>query len=117
MDNQLLALKWAKISLRFGLALVFSYAAIGSFLQPDIWIGYLPAFIGQLSFAPTVLVVFSTVELLLVIWLLSGWKTKYAAILAALMLVGIVSANLTDFTIVFRDLGLVFSAIALVLLS
>lgn len=110
-------LKIAKISLRLGLALVFGYAAIGSFLQPDIWIGYLPIFISRLAFAETFLKVFSAVELLLAVWLLSGWKSKYSAILAALMLAGIVAANFSDLSIFFRDFGLIFAAIGLAFLS
>ena len=107
----------AKLSLRVGLSVAFGYAAIGGFLQPDIWIGYLPAFIGALPYAQTILHVFSVVEILLVLWLLSGKFSRYAAIFAALMLTGIVGANISDLTIVFRDLALIFAAVALALLS
>jgi uncharacterized membrane protein YphA (DoxX/SURF4 family) len=110
-------LNWAKLSLKIGLSFAFGYAAVGSFLQPDIWIGYLPGFIGALPFAHIILTVFSLVEIILVLWLLSGKFTKYAAAFAGLMLVGIVTANFSDFTITFRDLALIFSAIALFFLS
>jgi len=107
----------ANLFLRLGLSVAFGYAAVGSFLQPEVWIGYLPNFISSLSFAPIVLMIFSSIELLLVLWLLSGWKTKFAAAFATLMLVGIVGANISDLTIVFRDLALIFSAIALFFLT
>lgn len=103
--------------LRLGLSIAFGYAGIGSLLQPEVWIGYLPLFVSNLSFAPAILTIFSVFELSLVAWLLSGWKTKYAAALAGFMLAGIVVTNISDFTIVFRDLALVFSAIALFLLT
>lgn len=109
--------KLAKIALRLSLAIAFGYAAIGGFLQPEIWLGYMPPFIATSPYAETVLMLFSGFEVVLTLWLLSGIWIKYAAIVAALMLVGIVGANITDMTIVFRDLALIFAAIALALLS
>ena len=109
--------KLARISLRIGLSVAFGYAGIGSLLQPDIWVGYLPTFISKLDSALIILKFFSISELILVVWLLSGWKVRYAAIIAACMLGGIVSANISDLTIGFRDLALIFSALALALLS
>jgi uncharacterized membrane protein YphA (DoxX/SURF4 family) len=109
--------KRAKLSLRIGLAIAFGYAGIGSLTKPDVWVGYLPVFISKLSFAPAILTFFAIFELGLAVWLLSGWKVKYAAILAGIMLLGIVTANISDLTISFRDLALIFAAAALALLS
>ena len=106
----------ATLFLRLSLTVAFGYAGVGSLLEPAVWIGYLPSFVSRQSFAPTLLMFFSVIELGLAAWLLSGWKTKFAAILAGLMLTGIVLANISDLTIVFRDLALIFSAIALFLL-
>ncbi len=107
----------AHLLLRVGLAVAFLYAAIGGFLQPQIWIGYLPAFIGSMPEAKNILHIFSAWEIILAVWLLSGKLTKYAASIAALMLLGIVITNISDLTIIFRDLALIFAAMALVFLS
>jgi hypothetical protein len=56
-------------------------------------------------------------ELVLALWLLSGWKTYYAALLSALSAAGIVVFNLGALDVVFRDVGLLFAAGALVVLS
>lgn len=109
--------EFAKLFLRLGLALAFGYAGLGSLLQPDTWLGYLPVIISQLPIAKTILAIFSVGEIILVGWLLSGFKTKYAAIISAMLLIGIVGSNLSDLSILFRDLALIFSAIALALLT
>jgi uncharacterized membrane protein YphA (DoxX/SURF4 family) len=103
--------------LRIGLAIVFLYAAIASFLDPAAWTVYLPSFLSAGSSANFFLNVFSVIEILLSLWLLSGKKTQYAAGVAAIMLVGIIAANLSEFDIIFRDVGLLFAALALAVMS
>lgn len=103
--------------LRIGLAVVFLYAAYGAFMQPDVWIGYLPGFIATSSSATIILQIFSVIEIVLSIWLLIGKKTFYAAVIAAVMLVGIISSNLSELDVIFRDFGLLFAALALAALS
>ena len=56
---------------------------------------------------------FSVVEILLSVWLLSGKYARYAALLSAVMLGGIVLAQPGDLLITFRDIGLMFMALAL----
>lgn len=100
--------------LRIGLAIVFTYAAVSSFKNPQDWIGYLPKFAKQHIDGYLLLKVFSVYELALAIWLLSGRYMKYAAALAAATLAGIVVFNLSLFAITFRDVALIFAALALV---
>ena len=107
----------ASIFLRIGLAIVFLYAAIASFIEPAVWIGYLPAFVASTSFAGLLLKIFSVVEILLSLWLLSGKKTFFAAAFSALMLAGIISSNLGSLDIIFRDFAIFFAALALAALS
>jgi uncharacterized membrane protein YphA (DoxX/SURF4 family) len=99
--------------LRIGLAIVFMYAAISAFITPKEWIGYLPSVLTNHLPAETVLHIFSTCELLLAAWLLSGIYTKYAALVCAAMLAGITFTNFDLFAISFRDIGLMFAALAL----
>ncbi|HUZ92750.1 MAG TPA: hypothetical protein VNG29_01995 [Candidatus Paceibacterota bacterium] len=103
--------------LRIGLASVFLYAAVAAFIEPDAWIGYLPIFLRHIFPANLLLAGFSTYEALLSLWLLSGKKAFYAALLAAITLVGIIVANIGALDIVFRDFAIFFSALALAALS
>lgn len=103
----------APLFLRVGLAIVFMYAAISSFISPNDWMGYLPGFVRDIMPATVVLTIFSVVELALAAWLLSGVRVRFAALFAATMLAGIVVSNISLLPISFRDIGLVFAALAL----
>lgn len=103
--------------LRIGLAVVFLYAAVASFIEPDAWIGYLPISLRHIVPADFLLGGFSTYEILLSFWLLSGKKILYAASLSAITLIGIIAANFGALDIVFRDFAVFFSALALIVLS
>ena len=105
------------ILLRVGLAVVFLYAAISSFTNPNDWIGYLPQ-LAKDHVSPNLLIaIFAVYELLLALWLLSGKFTKYAALLVAFTLFGIIVFNYSLFAITFRDVGLIFAALALYFLD
>lgn len=105
--------KIVSILLRISIASVFLYAAIGATLQPDNWLYFLPPFL--VSRFPGIILLhgFSLFQLGLSLWILSGWKTFYAASLAALTLLGIIAANFTQLDTLFRDFAIFFSAIAL----
>jgi uncharacterized membrane protein YphA (DoxX/SURF4 family) len=114
-------MNWQKIAklnltpllLRIGLAVVFLYAAISSTLSPQEWVGYLPSIATEHVRAENLLKVFAVYELALAGWLLSGIYVRYAALLCAATLLGITVSNFSLFAISFRDLGLVFAALAL----
>lgn len=111
----------AHILLRIGLAGTLAYAAIASFITPTSWIGYFPLFLVKLT-APflsqeALLGVFSVLELLLAVWLLSGYKAFFAGVVAAGLFGGILFANLGAMDLVFRDFGLILAALALAVLS
>lgn len=99
--------------LRLGLIVVFVYAAVGSLMHPDQWVSYLPSFIEKMHDATSLLKVFAIFEILLSIWLLSNKFIRYAALLAALLLLGIILVQPGDLIITFRDIGLLFMALAL----
>lgn len=107
----------AQLLLRLGLATVFLYAAVSSFLSPNDWVGYLPQFVRTLLPATGVLAVFSVVEIILAAWLLSGAYARLAGLVAAAMLAGIIVSNVKLLPISFRDIGLLFAALALVLMK
>jgi uncharacterized membrane protein YphA (DoxX/SURF4 family) len=99
--------------LRIALASVFLYAAVSSFASPNDWIGYMPRFMRGIVPDTVLLGGFSVAEIVLSLWLLSGHYVKYAALLAAAMLAGIVVLNPALLAITFRDIGLLIAALAL----
>ena len=107
----------ARWLLRIGLAAVLLYASAGMLLQPDHWAGFMPAIVTHLVPAAMALKLFSFVQMVTALWLLSGWMTRYAAGLVALMMFGIVAANLASIEVTFRDVGLMLGAAALAVLS
>src|SRR3989304_2740961 len=103
--------------LRLGLAFVFLYVAVSAFLNPGSWIGYIPGFLGNDITRGYFLILHDLAISVLGLWLLSGWETFWAGVFGALFLSAIIIANLGSFSVVFRDVGLFFAAVALALLS
>jgi uncharacterized membrane protein YphA (DoxX/SURF4 family) len=103
----------APLLLRIGLATVFLYAAISSLANPNDWIGFLPPFLTDMISGYTLLKFFAVYELVLAAWLLSGMYVRYAGLLCAATLAGITLSNFSLFAISFRDIGLMFAALAL----
>ena len=103
--------------LRIGLAGVFLFAAIDSFLNPTSWIGYLPFFLRNSGFSQTILFAFSVYEVLLGAWLLCNKYIFYAASLAALTLFAILVVNIGQLELLFRDVAIMFMAAALAVLE
>lgn len=107
----------AVLLLRIGLAAVFLYAAAGSILAPNNWVGYFPRFLKETVPENILLTGFSAFEWGLGLWVLSGWKQFFSGMVAAVTLVGVVVFNLGALDITFRDLGLVFTAVALMVMG
>jgi len=99
--------------LRAAIAVPFLYAAVDATLQPEAWLGFMPSFLLKLLPRSILLLGFSLYELGLSLWLLSGYKTKYASGLAVLTLLAIIAANISALYIVFRDVGLMLAALGL----
>jgi uncharacterized membrane protein YphA (DoxX/SURF4 family) len=99
--------------LRIGIAGVFLYAGVASFLYPDFWIGYIPTFVHPIISEKILLTVFSIYQVVLGVWIISSFKTFFAASLACLTLVGIILANRTDIDILFRDIAIIFASASL----
>lgn len=103
----------AEFLLRLGLAFVFLYAAFSAWVIPEAWIGFFPIWLRNVLSPKLLLWGFSSFETLLALWLLSGFRIFYAALTAAAMLAGIVVFNFGAMDIVFRDVGILFAALAL----
>ncbi len=109
MNNQKLVL----ILLKLSLASVFLYAAAAATLQPYNWIGYIPDILRQKFNSQVLLTLFSLYQLILSLWILSGKKLFYAALLSSLTLLAIIAANFSQIDILFRDFAIFFAALAL----
>lgn len=103
--------------LRIGLAFVFLYPAIDSFLVPQAWIGYFPAFMHGIVPDMVLLSAWAIVEIIIALWVLWGKYLFIPTALATIMLVLIVVFNISLLEIVFRDLGLATIALTLAIRS
>jgi hypothetical protein len=100
--------------MRAGLAFVFLYPAVNALSNPDSWIGYFPRVLRDAGIPEEVLLHgFGAIEVVLALWLLSGWKIFWPALLAAVSLGVIVVVNPNQFEVLFRDVGLAALALGL----
>jgi hypothetical protein len=108
-------INYADWLLRIGVAFAFLYPPIDAWTNPFTWLGYVPAFAYALwpfsHFA--FLHVFGVLEIILALWLLSGWRIYMPAALMGFLLLLIVVANPSQFEVIFRDLSIAVTAFAL----
>jgi uncharacterized membrane protein YphA (DoxX/SURF4 family) len=102
--------------LRLALGFPFLYASFGSLTSPKDWIWYIPDWLAHILPPEPLLLGHGAFELFLGAWLLTGKKTMIAAYVAATDLTINTLLNIQTFNVVFRDVGLLAAAIALVLL-
>ena len=105
--------KSISLILRIGLAFTFIYVAISSFINPTSWLGFFPKFLQK----EIILTIFSIYEIFIGLWLITNKKIFYASILSSITLFGIIIFNLGAMDIIFRDVAILFAAIALAILS
>lgn len=103
----------ASFMLRVALAMPFLFVAIDAVMQPEAWVGFIPSFVRNLLPESLVLGAHALLDFTLALWLLFGWKIKYAAFFSALNLAVIIAVNLSALDIIFRDAGLLLAALAL----
>lgn len=99
--------------LRSGTAIVLFYAAFSAYLNPGAWASFVPAFIGKIIPVTVFLNVWGVYEILLAFWLLSGWQPFRAAVVASITMFLITVFNVLGLDIVFRDVAILLSTIAL----
>jgi hypothetical protein len=98
--------------LRLGAAFALLYPPIAAVVgDPYTWFGYFPPFVlsiaASLGIGDLVLLhLFDAIEVILGLWILSGYKIFIPAMLSGLLLVAIVVFNLWQFDILFRDLAI-----------
>ena len=102
--------------LRAGLAFVLSYAAASSFFHPETFARYFPSFMPT-QWATELLPAFAVWEMLLVVGLMTDRFTYPASMGAALTLVAIIVVNPNAFEVLFRNVAIACSALALAIQS
>lgn len=102
--------------LRVGIANAFLYAAIAAFLDPFSWVGFMPSWIDAVIPRSILLSLFSTYEIVLALWLLSGKQIFRAATLSSVTLFFIILFNISSLDILFRDVPIFFAGLALITL-
>lgn len=108
----------ANLLLRAGLAFAFLYPPINAILHPESWLGYFPPFVRAAAHAGGIhdlvlLHSFGVVEVVIALWILSGWKIFLPSAAAATLLLAIVFFDFANFEVVFRDVSIAAIAIAL----
>ncbi|MDP3645839.1 MAG: hypothetical protein Q8R25_02015, partial [bacterium] len=70
-------------------------------------------------FVPDMLLLhtFGVVEVVIALWILSGWKIAWPAAAATAILLVIVIFDFSQFEVVFRDLSIAAAALSLVLVN
>ncbi len=76
--------------LRIGLAFAILYPPLDALVDPYSWIGYFPPWMHGYVPDLVLLHAFGAVEIVIALWLLSGWKVFYPALAAMCLLLAIV---------------------------
>ncbi len=101
---------------RTSIASAYLYAGLGSLLDPNSWIGFLPSFINNSTSGATFLTIFSIAEVILGIWIISGKKPYLSSAFSTAIMFLIIAFNLELLDIVFRDIPILFASIGLMVL-
>jgi hypothetical protein len=98
--------------LRAGLAFVFVYAALATFLYPAILAKYMPSFAPPWAVERVLLPAFALGELALAAGLMTRRYLRLASLLSVLTLVAITLLNLDAFAVLFRNVAIACAAAA-----
>ena len=100
--------------LRIAAAIAFIYPPLDALSNPDSWVGYFPQFLLASGIPSGVLLHgFGVIEIVIAVWILSGWHIEWPATVAAFMLAGIVAFNSSQFEVLFRDISIALACLAL----
>lgn len=109
--------KLSSFLIRIGLAFVFLYAAFFMTFAPEKYIIYFPLFMRELVPGYTLLHVFAIFEVILSFFLIIGRFTYAAAIISFLTMLALTIVNLDKFSVLFRNVSIILSALALAVQS
>lgn len=98
--------------LGIGLGFTFFYAGVSSLLNPELWVGYLPAWLTTLFPAESLILIHGVFHTALGVALATNFMLRAASLIAALDLAAIILSYGID-AVTFRDAGLLIMAAAL----
>lgn len=101
--------------LRVGVSFTFLYAAYSGYVSPSMWVGYVPDLPVPID-SSVLLQLWGAFEVLFALWLLSGWRIYYPALVLAFVTGLLMVFNLSQFSILFRDVTIIFASLALIVL-
>jgi hypothetical protein len=108
--------KYAPYLLRIGVASAFFYPPVAAYLNPDNWIWFVPDFVALFISKELFLNLFGIVELIIAFGLLFLKNPTIPALAASGLLVSIIVLDWQAFDVVFRDIAILLSALAIVAL-
>jgi hypothetical protein len=103
--------------IRTGVAFTFLFAALSAYLYPVVYLQYFPDIILANIPARLLLHLFGIYEVLLALWLLSRKWPRASALVATVTIFMITIVNVGMFNVVFRNVAIFFSCIALYFLE
>ena len=106
-------IKFTKFFLRLGLAFVFIYAAVEIHFSPENFLKYVQEWMSNLVPVERFLPIFGIAEIILALILLFGKLGRWPAFLSFFILCAITIPNLQYFNVLFRNVAIAGSALAL----
>ena len=106
----------ARLLLRIGAAFAFLYPPVAALIDPVSWISYIPPTVRELVNPLVFLHTFGAIEVILALWVLSGWRIRIPAFLMTAILVVVAATNWSELPVLFRDLSLAMMTLALAVL-
>ncbi|MEK7511226.1 MAG: hypothetical protein AAB582_03250 [Patescibacteria group bacterium] len=101
--------------LQFGIAITFLLTGILILLSKDRWVHMLPAWFSRFPWSPRSFMTGTALgDVAIGVWLISGYATGIAAIVASAHLAGVLLVSgKHEFHEVYRDIGLLMASISL----
>ncbi len=103
--------------LRFGVAFTFLYASISAFINPDPWLAYFPGFLRNTFSDSFLLSTWGTGELIIGIWLISGYHIFIPSALSAILMIGIFVFDSESLPITFRNVCILCTSLSLAIMT
>jgi len=103
--------------LRIGVGIAFIYPPVSAWFDPFAWVGYFPPFALDMAAGHenVLLHLFGVCELIIGLWILSGWRIYIPSTLATVALILIVGFNWNQMDVLFRDISIALMSLSLVI--
>lgn len=103
--------------LRFGVAFTFLFAAVSAFINPAPWLSYFPPFLRDHMSDTALLWIWGGAETIIGLWILSGRRIFLPSIAASGLMLGIFIFDFGSIHIIFRNVCILSTSIALAIMT